>query len=120
MTLFEYLAIAFSLVLSFSAIRLVGGLPHALRREGRYWVHVAFVVGLLFSVTNAFWVFWSFREISWNYPKFLLALLNPGILYLLAATLVPENPETVRSWRDHYYAVRRRFFIGWIHYRRCN
>ena len=32
MTLFEYLAIAFSLVFSFAAVRLVGGLPAALAR----------------------------------------------------------------------------------------
>jgi len=41
-TLFEYLAIAFSLVFSFAAVRLVGGLPYALEpgrrpstRQGR-------------------------------------------------------------------------------------
>ena len=37
MTLFEYLAIAFSLVLSFSAMRLVAGLPYAAHPNRRYW-----------------------------------------------------------------------------------
>lgn len=38
MTLFEYLAIAFSLVLSSSAMRLIRALSHALQRDRRYWV----------------------------------------------------------------------------------
>ena len=25
---------------------------------------------------------------------------------------MPENAETVGSWREHYYAVHRRFFAG--------
>jgi hypothetical protein len=29
-----------------------------------------------------------------------------------AAVLVLKNPERVLSWREHYYAVRRRWFIG--------
>ena len=43
MTLFEYLAIAFSLVLSFAAMRLVAGLPYAVQADRRYWVHLVFV-----------------------------------------------------------------------------
>ena len=40
MTLFEYLAIAFSLVFSFIAARLVAGLPHALDSSRRYFVYL--------------------------------------------------------------------------------
>ena len=111
MTLFEYLAIAFSLVLSFSSIRLVGGLPHAIQRDRRYWIHLAFVVVLLSTVANTFWVSWSYRDVPWNYPKFLLALAEPAFVYFLAATIVPENPSTVGSWRGYYYSVRRRYFV---------
>jgi hypothetical protein len=40
MTLFEYLAIAFGLLFSMTALRLVGGLPAALDPDRRFWVHV--------------------------------------------------------------------------------
>jgi len=38
MTHFEYLAIAYSLVLSLAAVRAVSVLPYLLDRERRYWV----------------------------------------------------------------------------------
>jgi hypothetical protein len=111
-THFEYLAIAFSLVFSFAAVRLVGGLPYALEPQRRSWVHAAFVFHELMRVAAGFWVFWSYREIEWSFPSYLLALVAPGIVYYLAATLVPEDPSHVLSWEDHYYEVRRRYFLG--------
>ena len=112
MTLFTYLAIAFSLVFSLAAVRLVGGLPSALAPARRSWVHVAFVFHELMRVAAGFWVFWSYRDIEWSFGAYLLALVAPGFVYYLAATLVPEDPSHVLSWEDHYYEVRRSYFLG--------
>ncbi len=114
MTLFEYLAIAFSLVYSFSAMRIVAGLSSATRRGHRYWVHLTFVCLGLIAIVMAFWGFWSFRDADWTLPKFFLALAGPGLLFFLACTLIPESSSTVVSWRDHYYSVRHQFFLGLI------
>ncbi len=112
MTLFEYLAIAFSLVYSFSAMRIVAGLPSAAQPGRRYWVHLAFVCLGLIATVFAFWGFWSFRAIDWTLPRFCLALAGPGILFFLACTIIPEGSSTVVSWRDYYYSVRIRLFLG--------
>lgn len=114
MTLFEYLAIAFSLVLSFAAMRLVGGLPYALERTRRYPVHLGVLGLLLFSIPIVFWAFWSYRDVTWTFPKFLLGLASPATMYFLTATLIPENPGEVPSWREYYYAVRVRYFVAVI------
>ena len=112
MTLFEYLAIAFSLIFSFSAMRLVGGLPHALDPDRRYWLHVCWVLIGLVQIAGQFWIFWSYRDVEWSYPRFLLTLANPCLLYFTACTLVPEAPASVESWRIYYYSVRRKFFLA--------
>ena len=112
MTLFEYLAIAFSLVFSFSAVRLVSGLPYALEGGRRYFVHSLHIANLLFATAAVFWAFWSFREVDWNYIRFLFALASPALLYFLACTLIPEAASTVSSWRDHFFRVRQRYFLG--------
>jgi hypothetical protein len=112
MTLFEYLAIAFSLVFSFAGMRLVGGLPHAVQQGRRYWVHLSFVCFQLLATVMIFWLFWSFRTVEWNFPTFLLVLASPVLLYFNACTLVPESPSAVESWRDYYYSVRTRYFFG--------
>jgi hypothetical protein len=116
-TLFEYLAIAFSLVFSFTAARLVSGLPNALDSSRSYFVHYLFTLGLLGTVVAIFWAFWTFRTVEWDFLRFVLALASPGLLYFLACTLVPNVPEGVVSWRDHFFAARRRFYLGlaaWI------
>jgi len=110
-TLFEYLAIAYSLVLSLTAIRLLGGLPYAPLVDRRYWVHFAWVCVVLHLTIVVFWLFWSYRDLPWNYLRFVLVLMNPGLLYLMASTLVPEDPAAVESWRIHFYSNRVRFFI---------
>ena len=112
MTLFEYLAIAFSLLFSFSAMRIVGGLPHATHGSGRYWIHLCFACFQLLLTVLIFWLFWTFRNVAWTLPTFLLVLTSPGLLYYNACTLIPENPAAVESWHDYYYFVRRRYFIG--------
>ncbi len=112
MTLFEYLAIAFSLVFSFSGMRLVGGLLHAVQQQRRYWIHLCFVFWQLMATVFGFWAFWSFRSVEWNFPTFVLVLVSPGLIYYNACALVPENPEAVESWRDYYYSVRKRYFAG--------
>ena len=44
----------------------------------------------------------------------MLALVGPGLVYFLAATLVPADPTEVDSWQDFYFGVRRRYFLGII------
>jgi hypothetical protein len=111
-TLFEYIAIAFSLVYSIALVRLLGGLPDAIRPGRMYWVHLVFVVTALLYVINAFWAFWSYSSVAWTYPSYITALLTPTIQYFLAAILIPVEPDEVSSWRDHYFSVRRLFFAA--------
>ena len=112
MTLFEYLAIVFSLVFSFSGMRLVGGLPHAVQPGRRYWIHLCFVCLQLLATVAIFWNFWSFRDVRWTFPTFLLALASPGLIYYNACMLIPENPSVVESWHAYYYSVHTRYFVG--------
>jgi len=112
MTLFEYLAIAFGLLFSVAALRLLGGIPYAVPPARRYWVHLSMSGVLLLSIAASFWTFWSLRNVDWTFPRFLLSLGIPGLLYFCAAMIIPENPEDVESWEEHYYLARKRFFAG--------
>jgi hypothetical protein len=112
MTLFEYLAIAFGLLYSVAALRVLGGLPAALGPERRYALHLGLTFILLGLIAISFWTFFSLRDVAWTFRGFSTALLVPGLLYYCAAVLVPENPEDVSSWREHYFAVRRRMYGG--------
>lgn len=112
MTLFEYLAIAFSLVASVTGMRLVAGLGHVTASGRRYGIHTALVIWQLLATIALFWLFWSFREVAWNFPVFLLVLAIPGCNYFNACVLMPESPASIGSWRDYFVRVRRRYFLG--------
>jgi hypothetical protein len=111
-TLFEYLAVAFSIVLSLAAVRLLGGLSVSFAVERRYWPHALWVGIILVQAAMVWWNYWSFRDLEWNFFLFLFTLFIPGSIYLQAAALVPENPGSVQSWMEHFYASRRRFFFA--------
>jgi len=112
MTLFEYLTVAFGLLYSLAAMRLIGGVSVAMAPGRRYWPHLVLTCALLLMIAGGFWTFWSLRDVEWTFIGFLVALAVVGLLYYLAAVLVPENPEDVLSWREHYSAVRRRWYWG--------
>ena len=112
MTLFEYLAVSVSIVLSFGVIRMLDGIPQAFASGRRYWVHSLWVVNLLWMHVQLWWAFWSYSvRTSWNYPRFLIVLLGPALLYSLAITLVPRDAADVPSWSAHFKLVRVRFHI---------
>ena len=110
MTLFEYLAIAYSLVLSFAAMRIIEGLPYVVDAARRSWIHLVFVCAALLSCIADFWLFWNDRAAQWDFLMFLTALANPGLLYFIACILVPRNCDSVGSWWDYFLSVRIRYF----------
>jgi hypothetical protein len=109
-TLFEYVAVAVSLVCSFAAVRLLGGLAAVLDPDRRYWVHATWVFGGLYGLSLSWWTFWSNREVEWDYARFLMALSPRAILYVIAGLLIPADTQSVRSWQHHYFNIRIRFF----------
>jgi len=117
MTLFEYLAIAYSLIVSFAVSRLLSGLSAALSSDRRYWIHLAYVAWLLACSLMVFWNFWLYRDAEWSLPRFMLALATPALLLMLATQIMPVDPPDSISWRDHFYMIRRRLCttaILWI------
>jgi hypothetical protein len=114
MTLFEYLAAGYALILSFAVARVIGGLPDSLALSRRYWVHLVGLVALCLTMSAAFWDFWSFRAVEWTFARFLIALGPAVTLYFLAATLIPSSPDRVESWQEFYFSIRLRYFSGWI------
>ena len=61
MTHFEFISVALSIVLSFAVLRLLDAVPHAVAREGRYWIQLLWVVYLLWWSAVFWWLSWSHR-----------------------------------------------------------
>ena len=111
MTLFEYITIASSLILSFGVARLVSGIPELIRSDKRYWLHLLWVFGLLANYPLMFWQMWNYRVVEdWQFFSFLLVLATPAACLLTAHFLIPTHPEEQRDWEQYYYDNRRGIF----------
>jgi hypothetical protein len=111
MTHFEFISVGVSIVLALSAARLLAALPHVLAPGRRYWIHALWTLALLFAHMDFWWTMWSYREIDpWTFTGFALIMLTPALLFLTVSSLVTDSPNTIESWRTHFYARHRVFF----------
>ena len=111
MTLFEYVSVAVSIVLSLSAAQLLRSVRHILAPDRRFWILAAWVAFLLYLHLMAWWVLWSLRDFeSWNLAGFATVLVSPAFLYLCSTTLVSDAPASVGCWEEHFDRVRPWFF----------
>lgn len=113
MTLFEYLSVATSIVLSLSAAQLLSKLRSVLDPVRRYWVHALWTFVLLLLHLNIWWEFWGYREVvEWNFAKFALMLLNPGILFVCSNVLIDLESDPKKAWDSHFFEIRSLFFAA--------
>ncbi len=110
MTLFEYVAVAASLICSFVAVRILGAIPLVLAPDRRYWVHAAWVFLLLVLLSIQWWIFWSYRDVEWTYWRFVLALAPLGLVYVVSSLVIPANADRITSWKAHFFGIRVRVF----------
>jgi hypothetical protein len=111
---FEYLGIAFGLLYTAAALRLISGVPYALRPGRRDVLHAGFLAGTLVGIAVNFWKFGALTSVDWTIPRFLLALSLPAAVYVVSVTLVPEDAYRVESWREHFMTMRRPFFLSFV------
>ncbi len=109
MTLFEYISIATSLILSFSLARALTNLAPIFASEHRYWVHSAWVLVLLVSHASMFWTLWLYQDAeAWTLVEFVLLLVGPLMLLIGASLLVPVG--SVPDYRIYFESIRRPFY----------
>jgi hypothetical protein len=110
MSLFEYVTVAVSIVLSLGVVRLLDGVRYAASLERGYWVHLLWIATKLMNHALYWWGLWSTRDaVAWNFASFMWVLAFPGILYLQSTALVTTAPGEIPSWREHFYRIRRWF-----------
>jgi hypothetical protein len=110
-SLFEYLTISFSLVLSFGVIRIIAALPVILDKSRRDWIHSAWTAYTLLAPSWMWWNLWSYHTVSWNYFSFLSILAAPVLFLVQVTALVPTDTAAVTSWRE-YFETQVGLFFG--------
>lgn len=112
---FSYLAVLVSLVLALGLTRVLRGVGQIIQyREAidTYWVHLVWV-GVLFVFHVQFW--WSLYDLrtveTWSFVGFLLVLVPPAVLYLMAVMHFPEGMEDGVDLKRYFFGHHRGFFL---------
>jgi hypothetical protein len=109
---FGYLSVLISIILGLGITQIltgVGRLMQARHRVRLYWPSLVWAALLVVVHVQTWWVMYSLRERrEWTFGAFLLVLLQPALLYLLSALVLPEfDAHGAVDLRANYYAQYR-------------
>lgn len=113
----EYLSVLVSIIIGLGLSHLLGSVGKLLSRRRRVRTYLPSIAGavLVFLAHVHFW--WgSFdfgEQIESNFFAFIIFLLTPILLYLIAVLVLPELDQDDSgevSLREHYYEARPWFF----------
>ena len=107
------MSVAVSIILALTFAEGLRGLRSSIESGKRYGTHCAWLFIKLANPVFYWWSMWVLRERTefWNFWTYVLALLGPAIMYLQMTSLVSDQPNQIRDWREHFYSQRRWFFM---------
>ncbi len=114
---FQYLSVLVSIVLGLGITQLLTGVGRLAQARGRvrgYWPAALWIVLLFLIHVQSWWAIFALRDHhAWTFLAFLVVLMTPTSLYLMAALALPDvdlrSAEPV-DLREHYHAQARWFF----------
>jgi len=117
MTPFEYVTVLISIILGLGITQIVTGVADLVHQQERvkiYWPHLLWVVIIFVLHIQEWWATFELRQFdSWRLPTFLLVVLYPINLFILARLLFPLGlSNEVIDLREFYYANFKKIF-GW-------
>lgn len=112
---FSYLTVLLSIVLGLGLTRLLTGLGHQIEMRGQvrsYWPALVWALVLVLVHVQTWWTMFGLRgHAGWTFLAFLVVLLQPVVLFLLAVLVLPTlTPGVPVDLRAHYFAQSRWFF----------
>ena len=120
MSPFDYLSVLLSIILGLGITQLLTGVGRLIQARDRvrvYWPALAWVGVLLLVHVQTWWTTFEMRErADWHFFAFLVVLLQPIVLYLLAALVLPDFGET-GSADEEFVDLRANYFANarWFH-----
>jgi cytochrome bd-type quinol oxidase subunit 2 len=112
----EYLSVLVSIVVGMGVSHILSGVGRIMAARHRvrvYWVSLSAAAVTFLGLVQFWWSTWEYDEgVLDNFFSFLVFLLTPILLYLLAVLVFPDFDDDVAivSMRDHYYTVRPWYF----------
>jgi hypothetical protein len=116
MTASEHLLVLFSIVIGLGLTQFLSSLHNLLHPATRttwHWLPMLWAANLFISLVFWWWMMSFFGRVETlpNFFGFVLMLLGPVLLYLLATSVLPDiKPGDTVDLREFYFQNRRRYF----------
>jgi hypothetical protein len=117
MDAFSYLSVLNSIVLGLALASLLAGFAGLVRARGRvvmYWPLAAQMCLLFLIQVQLWWALFVLRNVThWNFIGFLVVLMQPVLVYLATAFLVPDvREDETLDLREAYFREARWYFTA--------
>lgn len=112
---FSYLSVFISLILGLGVTHILSGAASLIRsrRELHFWWPTPLWMATTFLIqVQTWWAMFTLRTIEhWSFAAFLIVLLQPVAIYMMAALIVPRMASgQVTELRNDYFRESRWFF----------
>lgn len=112
---FAHLSVLISIVIGLGVTNLLTGVARIVQVRGRvkpYWPTFMWVFTLLLIHVQMWWTMFGLRNVTtWTFFAFLATLLQPILLFLLSALVLPDfDDKEMHDLRANYFAQTRWFF----------
>jgi hypothetical protein len=112
---FSYLSVFISLILGLGVTHLLTGVASLIRsrRELRLWWPTPLWMATTFLIqVQTWWALFTLRTIEhWSFAAFLIVLLQPVAIFMMAALIVPRTLDgETADLKDEYFREFRWFF----------
>lgn len=112
---FSYLSVLISIVLGLGIANLLSGMAALISRRANvqlFWPVPIWIVVLFLAHVLTWWAMFGLRNFEqWNFLIFLIVLMQPILLFLMSALIVPDVPASeIANLRATYFRETRPFF----------
>jgi len=118
MTIFEFISVMVSIILGLSVTQLLLAVSQFARNSSRvkpYLPHTLLLVALALWHFLLWWSFWDYRNVEWNYARFIVIMLEPLALFLTTSIAIPRNFDDDQvDMRAYFYEIRYWFFLSFV------
>ena len=114
---FGYLSILISIVLGLGITNLLAGLAILIKRRHRvrfFWPAAVWMATVFLIHVQTWWAMFGLRSVMrWSFGAFLIVLLQPVLLFVMAALIAPDLADSLEALDLHRaYFRQARWFFG--------
>jgi len=107
MSAFDYLSVLLSIILGLGITQILTALGRLIRQRERvvgYWPAWLWSLNLLLIHVQMWWAMFELRDRpEWTFLAFGVVLLQPVVLYMAAALVLPADDDDRLYLREHYH-----------------